>query len=213
MNAEQMRSTLGAFADLVGGGGAEYLNRFAKLFEGLGTAKVAAIVGTIEGNWKSSNRNAGYPSELRKAIADIQQAFERSGAKAQAGAFTALLRLFVGADNQSVDAFVAEAIASRVKQGRSRSTTRAATPFTKEQARSLANQLASAADDRNRFDSLLDELKSQLKVAELKTIAGYYLGHETTKTKKDDIVKTMRHWHRQDELNRDRRASQAKTGL
>jgi hypothetical protein len=73
--------------------------------------------------------------------------------------------------------------------------------------------LASAADDRNRFETLLDQLKSQFKVAELKTIARYYLGHETTKTKKDDIVKTIRHWHRQDELNRDRRASQAKTGL
>jgi hypothetical protein len=90
---------------------------------------------------------------------------------------------------------------------------RTRTPIAAEHARELADQLTSAAYDRDRFDTLLDQMKGQLKVAELKAVAGFYTGYETTKTKKDDIVRVIRHWHRQDELNRDRRASQAKAAL
>ena len=217
MNAEQMRLALIAFAGLVGGGDgscrANALRQFAALFEELGTAKVATVVNTIEGNWKADNRAPQHPSVLREVLVDIQNALGHAGAKAQAKAVTALLELFGGGGGQSVDAFVAEAIGARTRRNRSRGgAAPRRTPLTAHQARSLADQLVSAADDRTRFDALLDQLKGE-KVADLKAIAGYYTGYETTKTKKDDIIRSMRQWHREDELNRDRRAAQAKVPL
>src|SRR5262245_14667314 len=198
MNAEQMRSALAAFANLVGAGRrADALNGLARVFEGLGSATVGKIVATIEDNWKSANRIPRYPAELRMAIDDLQQALARSGAKTQAKEFMGLLLLLRGADNQSIQAFVEEAIASRTKKSHTQGAARTKTTFTEEQARKLADQLTSAADDRVRFDTLLDRLKGQCKAAELKTIAGIYTGYETTKTKKDDIARTIRHWHRQ----------------
>jgi hypothetical protein len=190
MNAEQMRLALVAFASLIGGEEtsrrANALSRFAALFEGLGTAKVAAIVSNIEHNWKADNRVPRRPSELRQALIDIQKALGHIGAKPQAKAFVTLLQLFRGAGDQPVDAFVAEAIAARTKRSRSRGgASPKKTPLSAEQARDLADQLALASDDRTRFDALLDQLKSELKVAELKAIAGFYTGYETTKTKKD----------------------------
>jgi hypothetical protein len=208
MNAEQMCSTLVAFADFVGvGRRAEALDGLAKLFDGLGPAKVAKIIATIEGNWKSVDRAPRYPAELRTLLEGLRRGFIRSGANTQAKALAVLLRLCVGSDNQSFDAFFSEAVAARAKKSVAKKQ------FTSEQAKMLADQLMSVAEDRKRFDALLDQLKGQFKVAELKTIAGLYTGYETTETKKDRIVKAIRHWHRQDELNRDRRASQAKASL
>lgn len=56
-------------------------------------------------------------------------------------------------------------------------------------------------------------MKGQLNLAELKAVARFYTGYETTKKKKDDIIRSIRNWHRQDELNRDRSAAQAKVPL
>jgi hypothetical protein len=217
MNAEQMRLALIALADLVSGGDglgrANALRRFAAVFEELGTAKIATVVSTIEGNWKADNRTPQHPSELRRVVVDIRKALGHTGATTQAKAFTTLLKLFGGGGGQSVDAFVGEAIGARTKRKRSRSgAAPKRPPLTAEQARGLADQLTSAADDRTRFDALLDQLKGE-KVADLKAIAGFYTGYETTKTKKDDIIRSMRQWHRDDELNRDRSAAQAKAGL
>jgi hypothetical protein len=208
MIADQMRVALLGFGNLVRGPRADSVYRLASLFEGLGTTKVASIVKTIEHNWKAENRVRRHPSELRETVAGIEQALVECKAGTQAKAFGSLLQLFSGQGNQPDDAFVAEAIAARAKRTRPRAATRAA--FTAEQARRFADELASATDDRTRFDTLLDELKAQLGVAELKKIAKLYTGYETTKTKKDDIVKAIRHWHREDEMNRDRRAAQAK---
>jgi hypothetical protein len=214
MNAEQMRSALAAFADLVGGGRrADVLNGLAQLFEGLGSAKVAKIVATIEINWRSANRRPRHSAELKAVLVDLQRAFALSGAKTQASDIATLLRLFDGAGDQSVEAFVEEAIASRVTKSQARGAARTKSPFTKEKARELADQLSSAADDRKRFETLLDQLKGQFKVDQLRAIAGFYTGYETAKTKKDDIISAIRHWHREGEMNRDRRAAQAKAGL
>jgi len=218
MNAEQMRAVLLAIADLIGrgegAGRATGLRRLAAVFEGVGTAKTATIVRTIEDNWRYDNRIPGHPPGLRETLVDIQKALASSGAKVQAAAFVDLLRLFGSGRNQAIDDFVVEAIAARTKRSRPRrGSAPRRTPLTAEQARSLASQLISAADDRNRFDTLLDQLKRECKLAELKAIAEHYTGYETTKTKKDDIIKSIRHWHREDELNRDRGASQAKAGL
>jgi hypothetical protein len=217
MNAEQMHSVLTNLADLVdsryGGQRANNLRGLAALFEGLGNAKVASIVNTIESNWKWSNREPRHPTDLREAVIGIIRVFDASNAKAQAKAFTILLKLLSGAGGQLVDAFVAEAVAARMKTSRSRGLARTGTSITTDVARRFADDLASAANDRTRFDTLLDQLERRCKVAELKTIAGLYTGYETTRTKKDEIIKAIRHWHREGELNRDRRASQAKTPL
>jgi len=216
MNAEQMQSALTRIAELFdlerGFERADNLNRLASLFDGLGKAKVSSVVTIILGNWKSDGRVPCHPSGLREIVAGIQRLFEQSGAKVQAKAFGDLLKLLSGAGNQPADAFIAEAVAARVKRPPRRAA-RAKPQFTMETARKLASELTSAADDRMRFDTLLDQLERQCKAAELKTIAGLYTGYETAKTKKDDIIRAIRHWHREDELNRDRRASQAKTAL
>jgi hypothetical protein len=214
MNAEQMRSALVAFADFARAGQrASALNALASLFEGVGSAKVAKIVATIEGNWKSANRVPRHPAELRAALAELHRALDGSGAKMQAKAFAGLLRLFRGTSDQPVDAFLNDAVECRGKKKPARQTALSTTPITREQARRLADQLTCAADDRKKFDTLLEQMKTQFKVDDLRTIAGLYTGYETSKTKKDDIIRAIRHWHREDEMNRDRRASQAKTGL
>ena len=103
MNVEQMRSALADFAHFLGAGRrADALEALAKLFEGLGPLKVGKIVSTIEGNWNSANRAPCHPAELRNVLDELQRAFARSGAKVQAQAFTALLRLFRGVDKQSL---------------------------------------------------------------------------------------------------------------
>lgn len=214
MNAEQMRSALVAFAALIGEGRrAHALLSLAGLFEGLDSTQVSKVVATIEGNWKASNRAPRCPADLKSVLEDLHRALEQSGATKQAKAFAAVLRLCSGFDDQSVDTFVAEGTAARVKRVQPRAAAHARTPLTNAHAKKLANELASAADDRDRFDALLDQMKRQFKVVELKTIADFYTGYETLETKKDDIVRAMRRWHRQDELNRDRKSSQAKAAL
>ena len=213
MNAEDMRSALIAFADLVGGSPrADRLRRFAALFEAMGKAKVTSIVATIATNWKASGRVPRYPSQLRDDLTAVYRALECSTAKAQAKVVMALLELFRGSDNQVVEAFVDETIAARIKKPSHR-VPRATPTFTSEQARNAADQLISAADDRYEFEILLQQLKAHRKTAELRTIARFYTGYETTKTKKDDIIVAIRDWQREGEMNRDRRASQAKTGV
>lgn len=168
MNAEQMRSALAAFADLIGGPRSHALVHLAKLFEGLGSTQVNKVVATVEDNWKAANRAPHHPADVKIVLEGLHRGFEQSGATKQAKAFVALLRLCAGSDDQSVDAFVAEATAARVKRGRPRGVARTRTPFTAEHARKLADQLMSAAEDRDRFDTLLDQMKGQLKVAELR---------------------------------------------
>jgi hypothetical protein len=215
MNAEKMHAGLDAFAEVAGGDSrrAELFRALAKVFEGLGTAKVAVVVTTIEANWKANSRVPCHPSELKKAVFDLQNSLARVGANAQAGAFASLLRLFVGSTNQSTDDFVVDAIAARLKQSRPRAGAQGrAVPFTRERARELADLLTAAADDRKRFDNLIDQIGS-LKLADLKIVSGFYTGHETSKKKKEDVIKAIRNWHRGDELNRDRHAAQGKSGL
>src|SRR5512145_788076 len=102
MNAEQTRLALLAFTSLVGGDArrADTLSRFAALFEGVGTAKVAGIVNTIEHNWKADNRAPRHPPELRQVLVEIQEVLGHIGAKAQAKVFMTLLQLFRGVGDQ-----------------------------------------------------------------------------------------------------------------
>jgi hypothetical protein len=214
MNAEQMRSALVAFADLIGEGHRSHaLRRLAEVLEGLGSAQVNKVVDTIESNWRASRRSPCHPADLRIALEGLQRGFELSGAAKQAKAFAALLRLCTGSGSQPVDAFVAEAASARVRSDRPRENKRPEARIAAEHAREIADRLASAADDRDRFDTLLDQMKGQLNLAELKAVARFYTGYETTKKKKDDIIRSIRNWHRQDELNRDRSAAQAKVPL
>ncbi len=214
MNAEQIRLALLVLGDLISDPErARALHKIARVFEDVGAAKAVKIISTIRSNWESSGRAPRHPAQLKDSIANAHRLFLSSGAKKQADTFAAFLGLFQGTGDQPIDAFVADAIVSRVKSRTARRPSRPKGAFTAEQAQSLADQLASAANDRARFDALLERLKSERKVGELRAIADRYTGYSTAKAKKDDIVRAIRQWHREDEMNRDRRAAQAKTGL
>lgn len=212
MNADGMRSALTAFAALVGGDSprAGRLRRLTALFEGMGEAKVTAIVMRIEKNWKASNRTPRHPRLLKEDLTAVQRALEDSTAKTQAKVIAAVLKLLQGTEDQPVESFVSDAIAARLKTV---SPPRRTTTITSEHAQRLAAQLVSLRDDRSGFDNLLGELKAHCKAAQLNTIAKFYTGYETGKTKKDDIISVIRNWQRSGEMNRDRRASQAKVPL
>jgi hypothetical protein len=127
MKAKQMRLTLIAFAgafDKAGCGEAgEELRQLARVFDDTaGESTVAALVKKIETNWKHSGRSPSHPGELKAVVLKLGGAFETSGATQQGRDFASLVRLFVGAPNQTVDAFVADSATARINLPRRRAT-------------------------------------------------------------------------------------------
>ncbi len=74
----------------------------------------------------------------------------------------------------------------------------------------LGRKLTAAAHQRARFDVLLKEYEAAYKPAELRAIAHCFMGYDVDKKKKGDIIKAMRNWQREAELNDDIHAAQAK---
>jgi hypothetical protein len=216
MNAAQMATALRAFGALMGGGEAVALAKFAQVFEGLGDVKAAAVAAQVAKNWKAEGRAAKRPVELAKAVGLIEQALTATGAKPQAGVFAKVLPLLAGSEQQDINSFVREAIAARVKKApppKPSKQPKVPKPKFADLAPELAQKLKVAACDRSRFDALLNEFEESYKATELKVIAARYMGFDVDKKKKADIVKAVRNWQREEELNSDSHASQAKAGL
>jgi hypothetical protein len=218
MNAQQMASALKAFGALVGGSESVGLLKFADVFDGMAEVKAAAVVAQIAKNWKAEGRPAKRPAELEQAALRIEEALTATGAKTQAGVFAKVLAILAGSENQDVDSFVREAIAARVKKaplpkaskGKSSKVTK---PKFADLAPELAEKLVAVACDRARFDALLKDYEEHYKPAELKAIAGRLPGLFVNSTKRVDIVKAVRNWQREEELNTHSHASQAHAGL
>src|SRR5215469_5404037 len=101
MNAEQMRSTLAAFAQAFEYAGCrssgDQLRRFGQLFEQAGQITVSKMIEKIERNWALSERDARHPAELWKTLQNVRNCLACAGAKAQAADFDRLYLLFRGA--------------------------------------------------------------------------------------------------------------------
>ena len=211
-----MAMALKTFSYLMGGSEAIALAKFAQVFEGLGDVKAAAIAMQVAKNWMAEGRGAMRPAELAKAVGLIVQALTAIGAKPQASVFAKLLPLLAGTEQQDVDSFVREAFAARVKKARALKPQKppkvANTKFA-DLAPELAHRLKAAACDRSCFDALLKEFKDSYKASELKVIASHYMGFDVDEKTKEGILKAVRNWQREEELNSDSSASQAKAGL
>jgi DNA-binding ferritin-like protein (Dps family) len=211
MNVDQMRAALKAFGALMGDADVVALAKFAKLFEGMGDAKAAAVVTQVSKNWTADNRPKRRPADLERALRRIRDTLTATGATTQANVFGKALVLLEGIDNQDLDSFVAEAIAARIKRVKPKKPPKPKKPkFADAQAPDLGRRLTAAAHQRARFDVLLNEYEATYKAAELKAIAHCFMGVDVDKTKKPDIIKAMRNWQREAELNDDLHAAQAK---
>lgn len=225
MNARQMASALRAFGDLIGGNEGAALLKFAHAFDGMGEAKAAAVITQVAKNWKAEGREVKRPAELESAVSQIEKVLTATGARAQAAAFGKVLPILVGSEDQDIDGFVGDVVAARVKRApppkspkasKATKVIRVAKPKKlkfADLAPDLAKRLTLAAYDRIQFDALLSDYERRFKPAEMKAIADRYLGFSVNKTKKDDIVKAVRNWQREEELNWDSHVSQAKAGL
>jgi hypothetical protein len=208
MNADQMRSTLTAFAQALEYAGCrasgEQLRRLAQLFEDAGQITVSRLVEKVERNWTLSRRDPRYPAELWQTLQNVRNCLATAGAKTQAADLDRLYLLFRGAPDQPIANFVADAIAARnaVK-------VKARTPD-EAGAERLADELVAAMNDRTEFDALLALLDRTVTVDGVKKVAARFLDRKVTEKGKDAIVDAMRSQQRQDELNRDRTAAQAK---
>jgi hypothetical protein len=210
MSESKMHAGLLAFAEFAGKGTSRswVIHSLARVFEGAGAKSVKSLVDTIESNWKADAREPSYPYELRDAVFDLQNGLARIGAKTAAKDIGELLRLFQGGRDQSIEEFVADACAARLKRPKAKSGKRGP-PLTPEGARGFADQLRSAMDDRKLFDDLVKKLQP-MTVADIRSVAGYYMGRATSDRKKGDIIRAIRRWHRDFELERDRHAAQDK---
>jgi pyridoxal/pyridoxine/pyridoxamine kinase len=201
MNAEQMSEALEAFGALMGGSEAAALTGFSRVFRGVGDVKATTVVAQVAKNWHAERREAKRPAELESAVQRIHAVLIALGAKTQAGVFAKVLQILAGNDDRDVESFVRDAIAARVKK----------TPA--ELAAGLAQKLTAAATDRRRFDALLSDYEGRCKPGELKAIAEKFMGHAIDRKNKQDIVKAVRNWQREAELNRYSHMSQAKAAL
>lgn len=211
MNVDQMRAALKAFGALMGGTEAVALTRFAKLFDGMGVVTAASVVAQVSKNWTTDKRPKRRPADLERALRRIKETLTATGATTQANVFGKVLALCEGTDNQDLDSFVTDAIAARVKRAKPPKQPKPKKPkFADAQAPDLGRALTAAAHQRARFDALLNEYEVAYKPAELKAIAHCFMGYEVDKTKKADIIKAMRNWQREAELNDDLHAAQAR---
>jgi hypothetical protein len=211
MNVDQMRAALKAFGALMGGTEAVALTKFAKLFDGMADMTSASVVAQVSKNWTADKRPKRRPADLERALRRIKDTLTATGATTQANVFGKVLVLCEGTDNQDLDSFVTDAIAARVKRVKPPKQPKPKKPkFADAQAPNLGRSLTAVADHRARFDALLNEYEAAYKPAELKAIAHCFMGYAVDKKKKADIIKAMRNWQREAELNDDLHAAQAK---
>lgn len=211
MNVDQMQAALKGFGALMGGADGVTLNKFARLFEGLGKAKVTTVVTQVLKNWEIDKRVKKRPADLERALCCIRDTLTSINATTQANIFGKVLVLLEGTDNQDIDSFVADAISARCKRAKQNKSRKATKPkFADAQAPDIGLRLTAAAHQRALFDAFLNELEAAYKPAELKAIALCFMGYDVGKTRKADIIKAMRNWQREAELNDDLHAAQAK---
>jgi hypothetical protein len=185
----------------MGGSEAVALAKFSQVFNGMADASAAAVAAQVAKNWKAEGREAKRPAELESAVKRIHDALIATGARTQAGVFRKVLGILTASEDQDVDDFVRDAMAARVKK----------TPA--ELTAGLAQKLTAAANDRRQFDALLGDYEGRCKPGELKAIAEKFMGHAIGKKNKQEIVKAVRNWQREGELNRYSHESQAKVAL
>jgi hypothetical protein len=208
MNADQMRSTLTAFAQAFEYAGCrnsgEQLRQLVQLFEDAGPIAVSRLIEKVERNWALSRREPRYPGELWQTLQNVRNCLATAGAKTQAADFDQLYLLFRGAADQPIADFVSDSIAARdaVK-------VKVHTPDETD-ARRLAEELAAAMNNGPQFDTLLAQLDRTITAAGVKKVAARFLDRKLTENGKDALVEAMRKHQREDELNRERTATPSK---
>jgi hypothetical protein len=218
MKSEQMRSTLAALAEAFTLAGstnvAHGLSQLAGLFEGVGRVTVPTLVKTIEVNWKDSERSPRYPKEMKGILEKLKAAFFASAAQTQTKDFAALLRLFSGTPDQSIDTFVLEAHSAAVAPKRKRaslSPKKRPQNLSMDDVSLMAKRLIGLKPDRMGFDALIEKCGNEITAMSLIAVATQFLGHEpSAKKRKADVIAAMRRRQRQDELESDRAGAQSK---
>lgn len=210
MSDNKMHASLLAFADFAGRGSRRsWVTRsLAQVFEGAAGKSVKAMVDAVLANWEADARAPAHPHELREAVFDLHNGLDRIGAKTAAKDVAELLRLFQGGRDQPMEEFVSDVRAAREKKPKAKFGKRGP-PLTPEGARVFADRLRSATDDRPLFDELLKTMQA-MTIADIQSVATQYMGRTPSDTKKGDLIKAMRRWQRNTELERDRSEAQEK---
>lgn len=208
MQAIQMSDVLKQFALLLEEGGcftpATELRGLADTLSFGGTETVAKIVTKVQKNWKSSKRLAIYPSTLKALLERISLILSGSGASKPAKDCATLLKLFVGDLGEDSRSFVSDLLAAiqapvpAPKQKRK--------PLDAADVRAIADRLTTASSDNVQFDAAVAALEAdtQIKTAELVSIANEFLGSQRSFKKKEDVFKAIRNRQIQDAIQASR---------
>jgi hypothetical protein len=182
-----------------------------------GNEAVSKTVAKVQKHWKSCGRIAAYPSSLKTQLERIALVLKASDATKPAKAVSKVLELFTGDADASAAAFISDlmvgiqapAAIPKPKLVKQRSKVRRSA-LNANDVRAIADRLTAASSNNMQFDAEVAglEANSQLKTAELASIAKQYLGSERAFKKKSEIFAAMKSRQAQDavQASRDRRS-------
>ncbi len=188
MRTRQLAGTLTALANLAEGTSADQLRRFARVFSSGNDETIAARL-------KKMSQASGHPAALKENLEVIREGFQAAGATKQATAIDAILDIFVGRGDASVEAFIAEITVPRQPVRRTPAPPLAADS---RLARELAEQLSRTVLDADSFSEVLKQLRAPklVNTPTLAIVANRFLGNSKTysgrKNAIDDIIRRQK---------------------
>jgi hypothetical protein len=202
MKTGDLAKSLRSFAALADADAGNQLQQLAQFFSGGKDETIAQRI-------KKSGVVSGYPPSLKRSLEIIRDGFDEAGAKKQAGAIVALLTVFSGDTNISVEDFVASLSAPPPKPSRP-AAKKKAPPAEPDHtlARALADELQKHELDLDSFNSLIARLRrpKEVNTPTLHLTANQFLGnskrYKGRKAPVDDIVKRQQQDVRDNALER-----------
>jgi hypothetical protein len=191
MKTKDLAKTLAGFADLAEARRAEELRKLANLFGRDQEQTVAARL-------KKMGPASGHPATLRTSLATIEAGLSAAGATKQALAIGAVLQLFQGPSNTTVDEFIAQLGMPRPAPPRKKKVAPPPPEPDPTLARELAEELTRTLLDASAFERIVERLSDarQVNAPTLACVANRFLGNNKTykgrKTAIDDILKRQK---------------------
>lgn len=188
MKARQLAATLNALAKVADATHSEQLRRFATVFASGSDEALGARL-------KKLSSASAHPAALKESLDVIRAGFEAAGATKPATAIGAVLRVFAGRGDASIEAFIGEITAPRTPKRRA-----AAPPPAPDHrlARDLADKLTSRVLDPDSFNEVVQQLRDakQVNSPTLIIIAHRFLGNDKPYTGRklaiDDIIRRQK---------------------
>lgn len=184
MKTRDFAATMAAFAELAEIGQANELRRFADIFR---SGKEETIVARL----KKLSRPTGHPANLRANLEAIRTGLKAAGAAKQATSIAAVLGIFSGKGDGTVDTFLEQITIPPA------SKKRVAPPPPEPDhrlARELADALTSVVLDTSAFNEIVRRLRATklVNTPTLAVVANHFLGNSKPYTGRkaaiDDIV-------------------------